>query len=234
MFPLYDTIPHRHLPIAMGTIIALNGLVFLYELSLPEADLQRLFLQAGVVPARISNLGLYALLSPDPLLSLLSCMFLHGGWIHFLSNMWALWIFGDNVEDRLGSVRFVVFYLVTGIVATLVHVATQPFSEVPVVGASGAISGVMGTYFVLFPFARVVTLAPFGLVPLLIEVPAFVYLLLWLLIQFQSGLLSLVAPGSVGGVAWWAHVGGFLAGALLCRLCGPARSYRYPKYPRYR
>ncbi len=222
MFPIRDTIPHRRPPLAMWGIILLNGLVFFLELSLPPAELERLFRMAGVVPARLAEPFLVGnpvlfLQRLPAYLTLLTCMFLHGGWFHFISNMWALWIFGDNVEDRMGSVRFVAFYVLTGIIASIVHVLMDPTSTVPVVGASGAISGVMGAYMLFFPTSRVVTLVPVWIFPFFFEVPAAVFMLVWFLIQLQSGLWSLVAPELVGGVAWWAHVGGFVAGLALCK-----------------
>jgi membrane associated rhomboid family serine protease len=145
----------------------------------------------------------------------LTSMFVHGGWAHIIGNMWALWIFGDNVEDRMGPLRFTLFYLICGLVAGVVHSLTNPNSVVPTVGASGAIAGVMGAYFVLFPYARVVVLVPILFYPLFFEVPAVTFLLFWALSQAFSGALALVGPGGVEGVAWWAHVGGFTAGLVL-------------------
>jgi membrane associated rhomboid family serine protease len=144
-------------------------------------------------------------------------MFLHGGWSHIIFNMWALWIFGDNVEDRMGPLRFTLFYLTCGLIAGVVHVLTNPESTVPTVGASGAIAGVLGAYFLLFPQARLVVLVPILFIPLFFELPAVLYLLFWALMQLFSGTLALAGPTDVGGVAWWAHVGGFSAGLLLHR-----------------
>jgi membrane associated rhomboid family serine protease len=153
-------------------------------------------------------------------------MFLHGGWFHLISNMWALYIFGDNVEDRLGPMRYLLFYLVCGVVAALAHVYSQPLSNVPVVGASGAISGVLGAYLVLYPRARVISLVPLWIVPWFIEIPAVFYLGFWFFSQLFSGLLSLGMPISTyGGVAWWAHVGGFIAGLLLVKILEQKRTY---------
>ena len=142
-------------------------------------------------------------------------MFLHGGWMHIIGNMWTLWIFGDNVEDRMGPLRFVCFYLLCGLAAGLVHWFTNPDSTLPTVGASGAIAGVLGAYFFLFPYARVIVLIPVLFLPFFFELPALVYLGFWALSQVLSGTLSLVGPREVGGVAWWAHVGGFMAGIVL-------------------
>ena len=142
-------------------------------------------------------------------------MFLHGGWAHIIGNMWTLWIFGDNVEDRMGPFRFTVFYLLCGLVAGVVHYFTNADSDVPTVGASGAIAGVLGAYFVLFPRSQIVVMVPIFFYPLFFEVPAVTYLLFWALSQVFSGTLALAGPVEVGGVAWWAHVGGFSAGLLL-------------------
>lgn len=210
MIPLRDNIPSRRAPVMTVLLIAVNVGVFLYELSVPPNRLPTVFFAFGLVPAR--------LLSPDPAaaaLSLLTSMFLHGGWLHLVGNMWSLWIFGDNVEDRMGKLRFLLFYLLAGVAAGLTHALAGPGSTVPTVGASGAIAGVMGAYFLMFPRSRVLTVVPFLLYPLFFEMPAFFFLAYWFLAQILSGTLSLVGPGGVGGVAWWAHGGGFLAGALL-------------------
>ena len=140
-------------------------------------------------------------------------MFLHGGWMHLVANMWTLWIFGDNVEDVMGPLRFLLFYVLCGLCALLMHVATNPESTVPVVGASGAIAGVMGAYFFLYPHARVLILVPLFIISFFFEIPAVFYLLLWFVTQVFSGL----ADGGGAGVAWWAHIGGFVAGMLLLR-----------------
>ena len=144
---------------------------------------------------------------------LVTSMFLHGGWLHVFSNMWTLWIFGDNVEDRLGHGRYLGFYLLSGLAAAAIHTLTNTDSTLPTIGASGAIAGVMGAYFVLFPGARVVTLIPIFFWPLFVELPAILYLGFWFLTQFYSGTLSLAAGRDAGGIAWWAHVGGFLVGS---------------------
>lgn len=212
----------------MWAIIVLNVIAFYFELLLGEEQLQLLFFHAGVVPVRVT-MAFNGQLDPfsafEVLLSFLTCMFLHGGWLHIISNMWALWIFGDNVEDRMGTSRFLLFYLTCGILASIVHVLSDPMSEVPVVGASGAISGVMGAYFVFFPAARVITLIPIGFIPLFVEIPAVVFMAVWFLTQFQSGLLSLAAGETVGGVAWWAHIGGFVAGVVLAHAFAQPKAY---------
>jgi membrane associated rhomboid family serine protease len=201
MFPVSDVIPSRTTPYVTIAIIALNALAFLYELQFSEDDLQLFVLSFGIVPASFSWV------------SVLTSMFLHGGWLHFLGNMLYLWIFGDNVEDRLGHGLYLVFYLACGVAAALGQVFTQPYSAVPMIGASGAIAGVMGAYFVLFPYSRVLT-AVFVLFFFdLIEIPAIFFLGIWFLMQFFSGIGSLGADAAEGGVAFWAHIGGFIVGA---------------------
>jgi membrane associated rhomboid family serine protease len=149
-------------------------------------------------------------------------MFLHGGWLHLLGNMWFLWVFGDNIEDRLGHLRYLVFYLATGLGAGLAHALLNLSSTIPAVGASGAISGVLGAYFVLFPHSRVITLVPLLFFFFTVRLPAVIILGYWFAIQFISGLGAVALPGS-GGVAWWAHIGGFVLGAVLVRMFRPRR-----------
>jgi len=204
MIPLRDVIPSRTTPYITVTIIALNALAWFYEVTLPE-DVLQLFTQVyGVVPADFS--------AP----ALISSMFLHGSWSHVIVNMWYLWIFGDNVEDRLGHGRFLAFYLLCGIAAALGQVAMDPYSTVPMVGASGAIAGVMGAYFVLYPQSRVLTLVPLWFYYEIFELPAIFLLGFWFLIQlFSAGAIAVTASthGS-GGVAFMAHVAGFVFGAV--------------------
>jgi membrane associated rhomboid family serine protease len=198
-------------------------------LSLTQADLERLFYVLGIVPARYTHpqWAEWVGLRVDDYWPFLTSMFLHGGWAHIIGNMWALWIFGDNVEDRMGPWRFALFYLLCGLVAGVVHWFTNPNSVVPTVGASGAIAGVLGAYFVLFPRARVVVLFPILFYPLFFELPAVTYLLVWALSQVFAGTVALAGPGHVGGVAWWAHVGGFTAGLVLHSLfVRPRRAIR--------
>jgi membrane associated rhomboid family serine protease len=213
MIPLRDVIPSRTVPAVTVTILVVNVLAFLYETTLPPRALDALLATRGLVPA--------AFAWPDVATS----MFLHGGFLHLGGNMLSLWIFGDNVEDRLGHGRYVLFYLVCGASAALAHTFVDPSSPVPTIGASGAVAGIMGGYFVLYPRSRVITWLP----PLLlVEVPAVVFLGLWFLFQLASGVGSHLAatPGDmVGGVAFWAHVGGFALGAALVKaLAHPERS----------
>jgi len=215
MFPLRDTIPSRRAPVVLWLILLANGLVFFYELQLSEAGLAQTLQRYAVVPVRLELAPRAFLAAPESYATLVTSMFLHGGWLHVLGNLWTLAIFGDNVEDRMGKLRFLVFYLVCGIVAGAVHVYFNPGSPVPTIGASGAISGVMGAYFVLYPRAKVITLIPLLFYPLFVELPAFVFLGLWFAAQLLSGTAALAAAEEAGGIAFLAHVGGFVAGLLL-------------------
>jgi membrane associated rhomboid family serine protease len=208
MIPIQDTVPSRSVPLATRGLILLNGLVFLQELALPPERLEELVALLGMVSARLGH-------DPEAWWTLLTCMFLHGGWMHFVGNMWTLYLFGDNVEDRMGSVRFLVFFLLCGLAAGLTHVLTDPNSSIPTIGASGAIAGVLGAYFVLFPTARIITLVPILFIPFIVEIPAIFYLGVWFMSQLFSGTLALIGPGYYEGEAWWAHVGGFVAGLAL-------------------
>jgi membrane associated rhomboid family serine protease len=201
MIPLRDVIPSRTTPYITVTIIVLNGLAWLFEVALPR-DVLPAFLQVyGMVPADFH--------AP----TLITSMFLHGSWSHVLGNMWYLWIFGDNVEDRVGHGRFIVFYLLCGIAAALGQMAIDPGSTLPTIGASGAIAGMMGAYFVLYPHSRVLTLIPWIFIQI-VELPAIVLLGFWFLMQlFSAGAIAVTASTQGGGVAFAAHVVGFLAGA---------------------
>lgn len=213
MIPLYDTIPSRYPAVANWLLIGVHVLVFMLLLGLPELPLLTVLFTFGMVPADLSA-G-----PPAPYWTLITCIFLHGGWLHLIANMWTLWIFGDNVEDRMGPVRFVAFYLTCGVAAALAQWLVHPTSTVPVVGASGAIAGVMGAYLVLYHRARIVLLVPLFFWPLFVQVSALFFLFYWLFIQVVSGSLD---SGLGGGVAYWAHIGGFVAGLLLHRLFIPS------------
>ena len=216
MFPLRDTIPSRHRPLITWTIVAINITVFLATRGMSfHQELQFMHLW-GVVPARFTHPEWAAWHGyPGGLpLAFITHMFLHSGWMHIIGNMWILWVFGDNVEDVMGHVRFAAFYLTCGLLALGAHLALNLNSTVPVVGASGAIAGVMGAYFSLYPHARVVTFVPILFVPMIFELPAVLFLGLWFLSQVFSGAL---AGPEGGGVAWWAHIGGFVAGMFLVR-----------------
>lgn len=219
MFPIRDTLRSRSLPGVTIGIILVTVAVFFFELTLSERRLEGLFYLFGVVPWRYTHPTMAAVsgLPPHDFRPFVTGIFLHGGWLHIITNMWMLWIFGDNVEDRMGHIRFFLFYILCGILSGFVHLLSNPSSTIPTIGASGAIAGVLGAYFLLFPFARIVTLIPVFFLPLFVEIHAVVYLLFWFLTQFYSGSLSLLAPSQGGGIAWWAHIGGFLAGMFLCR-----------------
>lgn len=213
MLPLRDNVRSATWPVVTPLLIAANLLVFvLIELQLPEELLNLLLWGFGVVPARL----LAPPLGTDAY-TLLSAQFLHGGWLHLGSNMLALFIFGDNVEDRMGRIRFLVFYLLCGILAGLAHVIVDPASEIPAIGASGAIAGVLAAYMVLYPRARVLTLVPVFILPWLVEIPALLWLGGWIASQLVSGVFSLSdrAASSMGGVGYWAHIGGFVSGLIL-------------------
>lgn len=220
MIPIRDTIPSRTAPLVTWTLIAVNTLIFLYQMTLDAEELRQLFYLCGIVPARYTNpeWARWFGLPVDAYWPFLTTMFLHGGWVHLLGNMWTLWIFGDNVEDRMGRARFLAFYLLAGIAAGLTHWLTNPHSTIPAVGASGAIAGVLGAYFVLFPHARIIVMVPVLFLPFFFYLPAVVYLLFWFLSQVLGGTVAALAPGNVGGIAWWAHIGGFVAGMALYRL----------------
>jgi membrane associated rhomboid family serine protease len=232
MLPIRDTIRSYTFPVVNWVIIGINILVFLFEISLPQGTLDRLLLTYGVVPARLQlENPLILLTNPVLWIPLLTHMFLHGGWFHIISNLWILYIFGDNVEDRMGSVRFLVFYLLSGLAAAFTQAFIAPGSRVPAIGASGAIAGVLGAYIVLFPRARVITLIPIFLIPWYTEISAVFYLGFWFVMQLFSGFASVGSIES-GGVAWWAHIGGFVFGVLFFRLFIPRRHPAYIRqYP---
>ena len=213
MLPLKDTIRSTTFPLVNWIFIVLNALAFLFELTLSPAELNNLIGSFGLVPALVHPLN------PVSFLPFLTSIFLHGGWLHFLSNMWVLFIFGDNVEDRMGSGRYFIFYLLSGLAAGLLQYILMPASEVPSIGASGAIAGVLGAYFLFYPRARVLTLIPLFIIPWFVEIPAIIFLGFWFVSQLFSGLLSLGATAAQsGGIAWWAHVGGFIFGLIAGRL----------------
>lgn len=214
MFPLRDNIVSRAPPIATIILIALNATAFFFEMTISDQARERLFYIFGLVPKRFSD-QVWAESVGFPILPFLSSMFLHGGFFHIVLNMWMLWIFADNVEERMGSMRFVVFYILSGIVSGLCHVTFNPSSPIPAVGASGAIAGVMGAYAFMFPRSRIVVFLPLLFWPFFFEISAYAFMLVWFYGQLFSGLASLANPMSVGGIAWWAHIGGFLAGILL-------------------
>ena len=219
MIPIRDENPASLAPVMTRILIGLNVGAFFYELSLGPA-LRDFMMQWGLVPVRLAA-GLASGLG----ITLLTSMFLHGGWMHLIGNMWYLGIFGDNVEDRLGHFGYLAFYLVSGLVGGLLHYHFNATSEMPTVGASGAIAGVLGGYLVAFPRARVLTLVPLFPFFQLMALPAVVVLGLWFLFQFLIGFLSL-AWSAAGGIAWWGHIGGFAFGALAMLVLGGRRPRR--------
>lgn len=239
MIPIKDTIHSRSFPLVNWLLVIANVLVFiLIELPLSQSGLDRLISTYGVMPnqcaapilkdlsaATLPGLGV---LFNGCAIPLFTSMFLHGGWLHIIGNMWVLIIFGDNVEDRMGSIRYLIFYLVCGVASGLTQAFIAPTSQVPAIGASGAIAGVLAAYLVFFPRARVVTLVPLFILPWFINIPALIFIVIWFLLQFFSGVASLGVATS-GGVAYWAHVGGFLAGLLLVWLFAGRRN-RPPQY----
>ncbi len=225
MIPIRDTIRSKTFPLFNWLLIGANTLVFLYELSLSPQSLEQFITSFGIIPEQLSlNHPLALLAAPLPIITLVTHMFLHGGWVHFLSNMWILFIFGDNVEARMGHARYLVFYILGGIIAGLTQAFIAPNSSIPSIGASGAIAAVLGAYLVLFPHARVVTLVPIFFFFWFIDIPAIFYLGFWFISQLFSGIMSLPTAGAVGGVAWWAHIGGFVYGIFIHRLFVKASS----------
>ena len=220
MIPLYDTARTRKFPLVNLTLIVANVLVFLYELQMGPNAIQDFMFTWGLVPVRMAG---------DPgaaWRTIYTSMFLHGGWLHIISNMWVLFIFGDNVEARMGKIKYLVFYLLSGTAAGLLQTFILPTSEVPMVGASGAIAGVLGAYLVLFPRSRVASLVPIFFIFTIVEIPAFLFLIFWFFSQLYSGLFS-IQGGAGSGIAWWAHIGGFTFGLLMSFVFANRR-------PRYR
>lgn len=230
MIPIRDDAPHFSTPYVTYFLVGLNVVVFLFELAFPLPQRNALMFQFGLVPAKITGLLSAQHVAPDAaFLPVLTSMFMHASWLHLIFNMWALWIFGDNVEDYLGHFRYLVFYLLAGIGASALHILLNLGSTVPSVGASGAIAGVMGAYLILFPSARVLTLVPLIVFFTFINLPAWLVLGYWFVAQFLSGAATSIAYSSQtsgGGVAFWAHVGGFLSGITLVKLF-PSRPRRY-------
>lgn len=214
MIPLHDDNPTTITPLVTIGLIVANVLIFLWQIGLPPMEQQRLVLALGSIPSVLLGERVLpeALSLVPPEVSLLTSMFLHGGWLHLIGNMLYLWIFGNNVEDAMGHGRFTVFYVLCGIAAALAQALQNPSSSLPMIGASGAIGGVLGAYLLLHPKARVLVLVPLGIFFPVIRIPAVVVLGVWFLMQF---LESATTPTGQGGVAYWAHIGGFVAGAVL-------------------
>lgn len=258
MIPLRDNIPSQSPPFINYLMIGICAIVFLFQLSEQRAEKAEMVEKYGMIPKRVRHPGQpvevidaelvksprgtiekretkrLAVPSPVPAwMTLLTCCFLHGGWMHFLGNMWFLYIFGDNVEDRFGHIGYLILYLAWGVAASLTHLLTNAESTIPTIGASGAIAGVMGAYLWLFPHGRVMTLIPLGFFTRIVELPSILFLGIWFLMQLLSGTMS-VGGVETSGVAWWAHIGGFAAGfvcaLVLARWSGgsPRREDSYP------
>jgi membrane associated rhomboid family serine protease len=211
MIPIRDTIQSKNYPVVNSLIILINALLFLVQTAQGE-KLNQFIFTYGLVPARFSIPEIAAYFTTtQQILSLFSFMFIHGGFWHLLGNMWSLYIFGDNVEDRLGPIRYLLFYILCGLTSGLSHLFINWHSHIPTVGASGAIAGVMGAYMILYPSSRILTLIPIFFLPYFVEIPAYFFLGLWFILQFISAAGT---PSHGGGIAWWAHIGGFLFGMM--------------------
>jgi len=225
MIPLRDANPSRSFPIVTIVFIIINVIIFLHEVSLGR-NLDEFFNVFALIPGKYFDQGARGGFNfIGRFYPFITSQFLHGGWMHLIGNMWFLWIFGDNIEDRLGHGKYIVFYLLCGVTAGLTHVYSNPSSPVPTVGASGAIAGVMGAYTILYPRAKVLTLFIFFFFIRFIEVPAFVFLGVWFVIQFLSGAATMVSGEAHAGVAWWAHIGGFVVGIILVILLPKKRHH---------
>lgn len=227
MIPLRDNVPRVNPPVMVGAVIGINVVMFLYSMSLDMRSLVDLVHLFGVVPARFFEPEWAAWAGYPRTMGwpFVTYMFLHSGWLHLILNMWMLWIFGDNIEDVTGRWGFLAFYLLCGVAAVGLHMIFEQESAIPVIGASGAVAGVMGAYSILYPHGRVLTLVPIIIVPIILRLPSFLFLGVWFLSQLASGLVS--QSRDVSEVAWWAHVGGFAAGALLIHF------FRRPGHCRY-
>jgi len=235
MIPISDDVPSRTVPFVTIGLIAANVVVFLYQASLGMSDdphtarvAEAFVTEFGAIPCRLSGSCTVADEFPHPAITIFTAMFLHGGLFHVAGNMLYLWIFGDNVEDALGHGRFLVFYVLSGIVAAVGQAVVSPSSSIPMIGASGAISGVLGAYLLQFPYARILTLIMIGFFIRFVYIPAVFVLGFWVVVQFLNGLLtfSVAAGHEAGGVAWFAHIGGFLGGMgllFVLRLHRPSR-----------
>jgi membrane associated rhomboid family serine protease len=231
MIPLKDDVPSSGFPFVTIGLIVLNVLVFLYQASIgmgSERAAEAFIMEFGAVPCRVTGACAVPGDFPPPIATIFTSMFMHGGLFHVAGNMLYLWIFGDNVEDTLGHGRFLLFYLLSGVAAAAAQIVMNPDSRVPMVGASGAVSGVLGAYLILFPYARVLVLLIFGFFFRIVRWPASIVLGFWIVVQFLNGLItvSVAAGGAAGGTAWFAHIGGFLAGIVLLFLMRPRRTGR--------
>jgi membrane associated rhomboid family serine protease len=221
MIPVRDTIPCYHTPVVTWALIALNVTVFMFMVAMPPQMGQNFVYVYGLVAKRYTypDWATQMGFPHDAYFSFVSSMFLHSGWLHIVMNMWFMYIFGDNIEDRMGKVRFIAFYLLCGLIAAVGQVYFNPDTTIPVVGASGAIAGIMGAYFMLYPYARIVLWVPLLFLPIFFELPAIAFLGLWVIMQAHKATTS--AAEGVADVAWWGHLGGFIAGVFLYRFFLP-------------
>jgi len=219
MFPLYDTVRSHRFPAINLILIVINALAFLYEIQMNPSALKEFIFEWGLIPARLLS-------DPSTAWStVFTSMFLHGGWFHIINNMWVLFVFGDNVEARMGGIRYLIFYLLCGVAAVLLQTYVLPSSDVPMIGASGAVAGVLGAYLILFPRSRIASLVPILFIFTIIEIPAVIFLLFWFVSQLYSGLFAIQGGGG-SGIAWWAHIGGFIFGIIMVFFFRTRTTYR--------
>jgi rhomboid family protein len=226
MVPLYATVRSRTFPLINMTLILANIAAFLYELRMDPETLKQFIFTWGLIPARLLS---------DPTVewrTIFSSMFLHGGWFHIINNMWVLFIFGNNVEAGMGKIRYLFFYLLSGLAAGLLQAYILPSSQMPMIGASGAVAGVLGAYLILFPRSRIASLVPILFIFTIIEIPAMLYLIFWFVSQLYSGLFAIQGGGG-SGIAWWAHIGGFLFGVLTVFFFRRRTTYRFDRRREY-
>jgi membrane associated rhomboid family serine protease len=232
MFPIQNSVPSRYAPVATWVLISVNCLIFVFQDTLSPRELEQLFIRFALIPAfyfgtpAADGAGL-ALLKYLPFAT---NMFLHAGWLHLIFNMWTLWLFGPAIEDRLGPRRYLSFYLVCGVLASVTHAIFNPTSVVPALGASGAIAGILGCYLRLFPYARIIVVIPILFFPLFFEMYAFIFVGFWFFAQLFQAITELFST-STSGVAWWAHIGGFVAGYAFGTLLTVPRQYYRNYYP---
>jgi membrane associated rhomboid family serine protease len=219
LIPLYDTIRSRRFPFVNWMLIFANAAVFWFELQLNETALRDFIFTWGLIPTQLMS-------DPqDTWPTIFTSMFLHGGWFHLLSNMWVLYIFGDNIEDRVGSIRYMLFYLLSGMAAAFLQIFIMQVSSDPMIGASGAIAGVLGAYLISYPGARIASLVPILFIFTIVDVPAVIFLIFWFVSQLYSGLFA-IQGGSASGIAWWAHIGGFIFGLIMVSFFGRRTVYQ--------
>ncbi len=225
MIPLRDSAKSDTFPFVNIAIIILNLVIYVHEVLLEPYALNQFFYIYGLIPADALNTFYTGAALTPLLINSITATFVHGGWFHVLGNMLFLWVFGDNVEDRLGHARYLLFYLLAGVAGGAAHIITNPASTVPVVGASGAVAGVLGAYIIAFPHSRILALVPLLIIFWLAEIPAIIFIAIWFVLQLFNGVASL--GGSAAPVAWWAHIGGFIVGAVLIKLLARRREADY-------